>query len=200
MARAHTSKGQSTKDAILVQAFDLSSEIGLEGLSFGILAKRIGMSKSGLYAHFGSKESLQCEVLDTAAARFVDVVIAPALKESRGLPRIEALFANWLKWSTFELTGGCPFMGAATEFDDRPGPVRDSIKGHLRDLLGAITRAAHIAVEEGHFRKDLDPNQFAYEAWGVLVAHHHFERLLEDSSAKERAKSAFKGLINQAKA
>ncbi len=199
MARGQTTKGQSTKDAILNKAFDLSSEIGLEGLSFGILAKRIGMSKSGLYAHFGSKESLQCDVLDTAAARFVDVVITPALKEPRGLPRIEALFANWLTWDTDELTGGCPIMAAATEFDDRPGPVRDAIKGHLRDLLGGLTRSARIAIEEGHFRADLDPNQFAYEVWGVLVAHHHFERLLEDALALERAKIAFENLILQSK-
>ncbi|MBT3222107.1 MAG: TetR/AcrR family transcriptional regulator [Proteobacteria bacterium] len=190
-------KGAKTRDTILDQALDLSSEVGLEGLSFGVLAKLAGMSKSGLYAHFASKESLQCDVLDTAAARFVDVVLSPALKQPRGLPRIQKLFHLWLKWENEQLSGGCIFVAAATEFDDRPGAVRDSLTGHLRDMLGGVARAARIAVEEGHFHADLDAEQFSYEFWAVILAHQHYRRLLDYPDARERANRAFDSLIEK---
>ncbi|MCA9525776.1 MAG: TetR/AcrR family transcriptional regulator [Myxococcales bacterium] len=190
------SKGEATRQAILGQALDLTSEVGLEGLTLGVLAQRVQMSKSGLYAHFASKEVLQRDVLDTAAARFVDVVIAPALKRPRGLPRIELLFEGWLRWGTEELTGGCPFVAAAADFDDRPGMVRDRLIGHLKDMLGTVSRSARIAVEEGHFRADLDTDQFAYEMWGLLVAYQHYRRLLGDPASIRRAHIAFRGLID----
>ena len=191
-------KGKETKNSILQQALDLSSEIGLEGLTFGPLAKRVGMSKSGLYAHFKSKEDLQSQVLDSAASRFVDVVVARALKQPRGLPRVQALFEFWLDWSTDELIGGCPFIAAATEFDDRTGPVRDRLVAHLRDVTGTVSRAAQISVEEGHFRKDLDVDQFAFEFWAILLAYHHFSRLMHRDDARERASQAFANLVHSA--
>jgi AcrR family transcriptional regulator len=194
------SKGESTRSSILHRALDLASEIGLEALSLGGLAKRVGMSKSGIYAHFESKEELQRQVLDATAARFIDVVVLPALKQPRGLPRVEALFAGWLRWSTAELPGGCPFIAAATEFDDRPGPVRDTLVAHLRDVTGMVARAARISVEEGHFRKDLDVDQFAFEVWGLLLAHHHFCRLMRKDDARTRAGRAFADLIEKSKA
>lgn len=193
-------KGDETRHTILAQALDLASEVGLEGLTLGVLAGRTGMSKSGLYAHFESKEALQCQVLDTAAERFVDVVLAPALKQPRGLPRLETLFELWLDWETDALSGGCPFIAAATELDDRPGPVRDRLTAHLHDVLGAVARAARIGVEEGHFRADLDVEQFAYELWGALVAYQHFGRLLGRSDAGERARRAFATLVERAEA
>ena len=193
-------KGDDTRRAILDLALDLASKIGLEGLTFGVLAKRAGMSKSGLYAHFDSKESLQCRVLDAAAKRFVDVVLAPALKRSRGLPRIEELFVRWLRWETEELKGGCPFAAAATEFDDRPGPVKDTLIAHLRDLLGSVSRAAAIAIEEGHFQAELDAEQFAFEFWAVLIAHQHYGRLLGHPDAGVRARHAFDALVGRARA
>lgn len=194
------SKGDETRHAILRQALDLSSEVGLEGLSFGVLAKRAGMSKSGLYAHFDTKENLQCQVLDAAAVRFVDVVLAPALKEKRGLPRLRKLFEHWLHWEGEELSGGCPFIAAASEFDDKQGPVKDHLVGHLQDLLGAIARAAQIAVDEGEFRHDLDTEQFAYEFWAVLVTYQHFLRLLGRPDAGARARRAFDSLVRGAQA
>ena len=192
-------KGEQTRHTILEQALDLSSEVGLEGLTFGVLAKLTGMSKSGLYAHFDSKESLQCEVLDAAAARFVDVVLSPALKQARGLPRIEKLFERWLRWETDEFSGGCVFMAAATEFDDRQGPVRDRLTSHLEDMLGSIARSARIAVEEGHFRSDLDDEQFAYEFWGLLLAFQSYGRLLDRPKARTRARKAFRHLIESSR-
>lgn len=188
-------KGQATREVVLDQALDLCTEVGLEGLSFGVLAKLAGMSKSGLYAHFDSKESLQCAVLDAAAQRFVDVVVAPALKEPRGLPRLEKLFERWLDWESNEFSGGCPFIAAGTEFDDRKGRVRTCLIGHFRDLSGAIGRAARIAIEEKHLRNDLDVDQFTYEFWAILVAHHHYRRLLADPNSDERAHQTFRTLI-----
>ena len=192
-------KGRDTRTSILGHALELTSEVGLEGLTIGVLAKRASMSKSGLYAHFGSKEELQCAVLDTAAERFIDLVVAPALKRPRGLPRLETLFARWMMWETDALTGGCPFIAAAGEFDDRDGPVRDHLVGHLRDLLGAVTRAARIAVEEGHLRADLDVEQFAYEVWATLLAYHQYARLMRTSDAAERARTAFAHQLEQAR-
>ncbi len=191
------SKGDQTRQTILRKALHLCSEVGLEGLSIGMLAKSTGMSKSGLYAHFKSKEGLQCQVLDAAAERFVDVALAPALKKPRGLPRLRALFDLWLRWETNELRGGCLFVAASTELDDRPGPVRDCLVGHLQDMLGAIARAAQIAVEEGHLDQQLDTAQFAYELWGVLLAHHCYERLLGAPQSVDRAHQAFDGLLER---
>jgi len=188
-------KGERTKQAILDHAMQLSSEVGLEALSIGGLAKRAGLSKSGLYAHFDTKETLQCEVLDNAAARWLDVVLTPALKAPRGVPRLEALFEQWIAWERDELDGGCPFIAAGTEFDDRPGPVRDCLKGHLRDMLGAVGRAAEIAVEEGHLRADLDTDQLAFELWGALLAYHHYRRLLDADDAGARARRALASMI-----
>lgn len=193
------SKGEQTRSTILHHALDLASEVGLEAVTFGVLAKRTGLSKSGLYAHFDSKESLQCAVLDSAAARFVDVVVSPALKQPRGIPRLERLFELWLKWGNDELTGGCPLAAAATDFDDRPGPVRDHLVGHIKDLLEMVSRAARIAVDEGHFAADLDTTQFAYEFWGALLAQQHFRRLLADPQADARAERAFRRLLDRSR-
>lgn len=192
------SKGDETRAAILEQALDQSTEVGLEGLSVGTLARRVGMSKSGLYAHFDSKEDLQCQVLDTAAERFVDLVVRPALERPRGRPRVEAFFELWLAWSSSGLTGGCPFVAAATEFDDRPGPVRDTLAGHLRALTATIARAATIAVEEGHFRSRLDTERFAFDVWAIVLAYHHYARLLDDPAARGRAVTAFETLVDAA--
>jgi AcrR family transcriptional regulator len=191
-------KGEETRRAILKQALDLSSEVGLEGLTVGVLAKRVGMSKSGLYAHFESKEDLQSEVLDAAAERFVDVVLAQAIKKPRGLPRLQALYELWLEWATGELSGGCPFIAGAAEFDDRPGPVRDNLVSHLSGSFGAVARAARISVEEGHLREDLDVDQFAWEFWAILLAYHYFSRLMRHEDARARADQAFANLIRNA--
>lgn len=192
------SKGAKTQGAILQQALDLSSEIGLEGLSIGTLAKRVGMSKSGLYAHFQSKEELQCQVLDTAADRFSLAVARPAVGRPRGVPRVRAIFELWLDWSTSGFKGGCPLVSAATEFDDREGPVRDRLVFHFRSMLDFIARAVRIAVEEGHFRDDLDVDQFAFELWGTLLAYHHYCRLMHRRDARDLAQRTCEDLIRKA--
>lgn len=191
-------KGEDTRGAILRQALDLTSEVGLVGLTIGELARRAGMSKSGLYAHFESKEDLQSQVLDAAAGYFVDMVIAKALKQPRGLPRVTALFHLWLDWSTRKLSGGCPFIAAATEFDDRAGPVRENLVAHLRDVTETVVRAAQISVEEGHFRRDLDVAQFVFEFWGIILSHHQSSRLMGQEDARARADKAFANLVTAA--
>ena len=192
------SKGDDTRNAILRQALDLSSEVGLEGLTIGTLAQRVGLSKSGLYAHFGSKEDLQSQVLGAAGGLFVDEVLAHALKQPRGLPRVRALFERWLDWTTETLSGGCLFVTAAVEFDDRPGPVRDTLVAQQRDVIEMISRGARLGVTEGHFAADLDPEQFAFEFWAILLSYHYFSRLLRTGDSRARASRAFEKLIQDA--
>lgn len=191
-------KGQATRAHILDLALDLSTELGLEGMSVGVLAKVVGMSKSGLYAHFSSKEALQVAVLDHAAMLFVDRVFKPAVAQPRGLPRVRALFEGWMAWSGTEFPGGCPFVQAATDMHARPGPVRESVGRHLRDVLDVIERSARTAVESGEFRQDLDLQQFAYEFWANIVSYQHYGHFLELGHAPERARLAFEGLVQRA--
>jgi len=129
-------------------------------------------------------------------ARFIETVIAPGLREPRGEPRVRALFERWLEWEDASfLPGGCPFISIANELDDRPGPLRDRLVGCQRDWLQALATAARIAMAEGHFRTDLDPDQFAYDLYAIILAYHHFSRLLRDPMAEQRARQAFEGLL-----
>jgi AcrR family transcriptional regulator len=194
-------KGEETRAAILDHAVALASRIGLGGLSIGDLARETGLSKSGLFAHFDSKLNLQLEVLRTSADRFVASVLAPALKKPRGVPRIRALFENWLSWSKQAwLPGGCFFVAAANELDDQPGPLRDQLLAYQRDWISALTTAARIAVEEGQFRKSLDRSQFAYDFYSILLAYHHFSRLMADQKAEARARRSLEKLIQDSRA
>lgn len=195
--RRDPSKGDETRRAILDQAVDLSSEVGLEGLTIGSLAKRSGLSKSGLYAHFDSKEALQCEVLDATAAAFVDRVVAPSLKEPRGLQRLRALFERWLDWECEEHSGGCPFVAATVEFDDRPGVVRKRVMHHLKDLLELLSQGAETAIVEGDLDEALDPENFAFEVWGLLLSFQTYSRLLERKDAQSKALGAFEALLQR---
>jgi AcrR family transcriptional regulator len=193
------SKGDETRSLILDQALAQASEVGLEALSIGGLARDMGLSKSGLFGHFESKENLQLEILEMAAERFVQQVIAPALKEPRGIPRVRALFESWLAWERSpSMPGGCVFMAVANELDDRPGPVRDRLVAYQRDMIEALVTAAGIAVSERHFRPDADPRQFAYDLYSIVLAYHHFSRLMDDPDAEARARRAFATLLEHA--
>lgn len=193
-------RGNSTRASIVDHSLALASEVGLGGLSIGDLAARTGMSKSGLFAHFGSKESLQLEILDEAKRRFVDMVAAPAFREPRGLRRLQALFDNWLAWSRAEFApGGCIFIATASELDDRPGPLRDALVAMQREWLDAIATAARQAVEIGELAPATDPEQFAYSFYSIALAHHHFSRLLRDAGAETRARRAWADLLAQAR-
>jgi len=191
-------KGQDTKERILGQALDLVSTVGIEGLSIGELAKATEMSKSGLFAHFNSKEDLQLEVLRTGTTHFIETVVSPALREPRGEPRVRALFERWLVWETLR-AGGCPFMAATFELDDRPGRLRDVLETTQRQWIDTLTTAILIAMDEGHFHSDIDADQLAYEIYGVFMAFHLYHRLLRDPDARRRATDALDYLLRSAK-
>jgi AcrR family transcriptional regulator len=195
------SKGEETREAILTHALGLATRIGFEGLTIGRLAEDLQMSKSGLFAHFRSKEALQLEILRMAGERMIESVVRPALAAPRGEPRVRALFERWLAWEQSpSLPGGCPFMSASFELDDRPGPVRDFVVQNLRDWMDTMAGAARIAVQEGHFRADLDCEQFAYDCQGIGLAFVHSSRLMHDPNARVRAQRAFEALLTACRA
>jgi AcrR family transcriptional regulator len=194
------SKGEQTRHAILERAAGLASQIGLEGLSIGRLAGALDLSKSGLFAHFRSKETLQVETLRFAADLFVERVIRPALQAPRGEPRVRALFERWLAWAKASpLPGGCLFVASASELDDREGPARDEVVRQQRDWLELIANVARTAVREGDFRSGVDVDQFAHDLNGVMLAYHHASRLLRDQAAEARARRAFEALLRAAR-
>jgi AcrR family transcriptional regulator len=187
-----STKGLQTRAAILDAALDIASRDGLEGLSIGRIAERLDMSKSGVFAHFGSREDLQIAVIDEYARRFMDAVFHPAIRQPRGLPRLTAMFENWLhRVQTVEIPNGCVFISGAVEFDDREGPVRDRMEAVNRGWQGEMQTAARQAIACGHLRADCDPAQLVFELYGVMLALHHDARLLRDARAVERARRAF---------
>ena len=188
-------KGEETKQAIIDQALELASTVGLEKLTIGSLASATGMSKSGLFAHFNSKEQLQLQVLAEARQRFIEMVIAPAMQKPRGEARLRSIFESTMKQWEEDLPGGCIFHAVSAELDDQPGPARDYLVETQRDYADTLRRAAEIAVEEGEFRKDLDLDQFVFELGSITAAHHHFGRLLGDPEADQRARKMFEGLL-----
>lgn len=190
-------KGEETRQAILSRAFELANVVGVSGLSIGRLAEATGLSKSGLFAHFGSKEALEVAVIEEASRQFVQTVMVPALRQGRGEPRIRALFENWMVWGM--RPGGCFFVGATAELDDRPGPPRDALIQTSKDWIDELNKAARIAISEGHFRADLDPEQFAFEEYGIMLGLHTYHRFLEAPDAVARARHAFERLLDAAR-
>lgn len=194
------SKGEQTQERIVERALQLATRDGLDGLTIGRLATEMGLSKSGLYAHFSSKEDLQLQVLRAAARHFSESVVRPALTAPRGELQVRALFERWLGWSNDPTwPGGCIFIAAAVEFDDRPGPLRDYLVATQRTFLAAIAKVARLAVQGAHFRPDLDPEQFAFDLYSIVLGYHHSKRLLSDARAEERARTAFERLIYSAR-
>jgi AcrR family transcriptional regulator len=190
------SKGEETRERILERAFRLAGRDGLDGLSIGTLAAQLGLSKSGLFAHFGSKEDLQVAVLGAAARRVEDQVVRPAFRAPRGEPRIRQLFENWLRWcSDPAMPGGCIFMAAATELDDKPGRPRDFLVATQKQMLATMARSVQLAVEARHFRSDVDGEQFAFELYALILGYSHWKRLLGDARAERRTRLAFDRLL-----
>ena len=189
-------KGEETRERILESAYRLASRDGLLGISIGVLATDTGLSKSGLFAHFGSKEDLQVAVIDAAARRFEETVVRPAFEAPRGRPRLKRWFDNWLQWfADPDSLGGCIFIAASAELDDHEGRPRSALVGHQRRLMKSIAKAVALAVEVGHFHRHLDGEQFAFEMYGILLGLSHARRLLRDPKAEERARTAFDRLL-----
>jgi AcrR family transcriptional regulator len=189
-------KGQQTRAAILEAALGLASHMGLEGLSIGALAEVTQMSKSGVFAHFGSREELQISVIREYHARFEEEVFFPAIREPRGLPRLRALFERWVRRVSVEIDSGCIYISGAVEFDDRPGPVRDALAGMVRAWHAALERAIRVAVEEGQLRPDTDPTQMLFEVHGLILALHHDARFLRIPGALDRARAGFERTLS----
>ena len=184
-------KGRQTRATILDAALGLASHMGLEGLSIGALAEVTQMSKSGVFAHFGSREELQIAVVRDYHAKFADDVFFPTLQVARGLPRLRALFERWVQRVAVEIDSGCIYISGAVEFDDRPGPVRDALAAMVQAWHAALGRAIRIAVDEGHLREDTDPAQMLFEMHGLILALHHDARFLRIPGAPERARAGF---------
>jgi AcrR family transcriptional regulator len=184
-------KGQQTRAAILEAALGLASHMGLEGLSIGALAEVTGMSKSGVFAHFGSREELQISVIREDHSKFEEEVFFPAIREPRGVPRLRALFENWIKRVSVEIDSGCIYISGAVEFDDRPGPVRDALADMVKAWQAALGRAIRLAVEVGELRTDTDPEQMLFEVHGLILALHHDARFLRNPGAVGRARAGF---------
>lgn len=190
-------KGEQTRQAILARAFELAKTSGLSGLSIGRLAEDTGLSKSGLFAHFGSKEALCVAVVEEATRQFVAFVMAPALQQPRGEPRIRALFERWVLWG--QRPGGCFFVAAIAELDDQPGPPRDAVVQATRDWLDALATAARIAVAEGHLRPELDPDQFAFDVYGIMLGFHAYQKFLRAADSLARARQSLARLLVSAR-
>ena len=188
-------KGEQTRAAILDVALELASRNGLEGLTIGLLADRMSMSKSGVFAHFGSREDLQLEVVKLYHHRFEQEVFFPSIKEPRGLPRLVAMFSRWIKRVSVEIASGCIYISGAVEYDDRPGPIRDELVSMVMAWQNALLRCVRQAIEIGHLRADTDAQQLVYEMYGLILALHHDARFLRAPGAVERAKSGFERLI-----
>ncbi len=190
-------KGEKTKAIIVDAALGLATQIGLEGLSIGALAEVTGMSKSGVFAHFGSREELQISVVREYHTRFEAEVFFPALEVQRGLPRLQALFANWMKRTSVEIDSGCIYISGAVEFDDRPGPVRDAIASSVRTWLAAMDRAVRQAQELGQLDAHADPSQILFEIHGLILALHYEARFLKTPSSIERAVKGFNSILER---
>jgi AcrR family transcriptional regulator len=189
-------KGQQTRAAILDAALGLASHKGLEGLSIGAIAEVTRMSKSGVFAHFGSREELQISVVREYHAKFEEEVFFPAMREPRGLPRLQALFARWVRRVSVEIDSGCLYISGAVEFDDRPGPVRDALASMVQAWQNALGKAIRLAMQEGHLRSDTDPSQMLFEVHGLILALHHDARFLRNQGAIERARGAFDRIVH----
>jgi len=189
-------KGELTRAAILDVALGLASRDGLEGLTIGLLADKMNMSKSGVFAHFGSREDLQIEVLKLYHHHFEQEVFFPSLKEARGLPRLVSMFSRWVKRVTVEIASGCIYISGAVEYDDRPGQIREELVGMVQTWQEALHRCVVQAIDMGHLRSDTDPQQIVYEMYGLILALHHDARFIKRPGSVDRAQLGFERLLD----
>jgi AcrR family transcriptional regulator len=191
-------KGEETRAQILAAAVEQASQSGFESLTIGSLAEKTGMSKSGLFAHFGSKLDLQLAALDESARQYTEAVFMPALKAPRGVKRLRALFEGWISWpQRASLPGGCPIDAATREYQHQPGPMRDAVLDRQRQLDATLMKSVQLAIETGEFRADADTRQFAFELLAIILAFYRTELLLGADEASARARSAFDHLVTR---
>jgi AcrR family transcriptional regulator len=188
-------KGELTRASIVATALELSARVGLEGLTIGALAERVQMSKSGVFAHFGSREDLQIAVLKAYEQRFVEDVLLPGLKARRGLARLCAIMERWLERTAVEAASGCLWISGATEYDDRPGAVRDELVAMVRSWQRELSRAAQQALEAGDLRCGTQVAEMVFELYGVVLVLHHDTRLLNNPDSLARARRVFHRIL-----
>ncbi|WP_343592996.1 TetR/AcrR family transcriptional regulator [Paracidovorax wautersii] len=188
-------KGQQTKAVIVEAALGLATHIGLEGLSIGALADVTGMSKSGVFAHFGSREELQISVIREYHVRFEQEVFYPAMNAPRGVARLRAMFDHWMQRTSIEIDSGCIYISGAVEFDDRAGPVRDALASSVLTWLAAMKRAIEQAKELGQLRADVSPDQMLFEIHGLILALHYEARFLQTPGSIDRANAGFDNIL-----
>lgn len=194
-------KGIRTREQILDQAIRMASVLGLEGLTIGNLAGTLHMSKSGLFAHFQSKENLQKMVVEATAARWIQFVFEPAVQKPRGLARVQALFEGWLAWESAEfLPGGCLIMSSAFEFDDRPGEIHDLLVSFQRRLYDTFEKAVRLAIDEGDFHAALNEKAFVFAWVGLFLAFIHRRRMLGFDDAETMLRQGFAALVDRNRA
>jgi AcrR family transcriptional regulator len=193
------SKGSNTYDRLVDSGLKIGSTVGIRGVTLGNLATDAGLSKSGLFAHFGSKDDLQIALFNHAKALAGRTVAEPAFRQPEGLARLRALIDNWFGWTgRADLPGGCPFAAAAFEFDDLEGGVRDYVVSAHQEWVGLLEALTQDAVTTGEFRHDLDVEQFVWELHGIYLSNHVSQRLLKDPKAKERRRTAVDRLVSEA--
>lgn len=188
-------KGSLTKSIILQAALDIASKSGLEGITIGHLAESVGMSKSGVFAHFGSREELQIEVIRKYYQHFSEIVFLPALSKPKGLPRLRYMIEAWLKMSVGKNTSSCFFIAGAAEFDDRPGIVRDELINSVEDWRSALLRAIKESVLAGHLQKNVVPRKMLFHLYSIVLGAHHDSRFLENPKSLALANKLIKDIF-----
>jgi AcrR family transcriptional regulator len=190
------SKAGLTHAAIVDAGVAMAQETGLESLTIGTVAERVGLSKSGVFSRVGSREELQVAVLSEYARRITERALLPALRAPRGLPRLRTMWSSWLDWVRDEKLGSsCLFISGAVEYDDRPGPVRDAVFAGLAEWRRQFARAVRQSIDEGHLRPETDPEQIAFELFSIILGAHNDIRLFHDARAFTRARAAFDRLL-----
>lgn len=194
-------RGAETRRLILDEAMKIASVHGIQGITIGDLAKKVGMSKSGLFAHFENKDNLQLEILKLASEMFVNKVLLPAFEAPKGVPRIKAIFENWIEYLNDDSTlpGGSVFISASFELDDRPGLLKDFVHKSQNDLILSIEKAVQIAIDCNHFKTSTNKSEFAWKFYSYVLGYHHFQRMLHNPKAKELIENGFNDLIKESK-
>ena len=193
-----STKGEETRSAILAAAVEQASAGGFESLTIGTLAEKTGMSKSGLFAHFGSKQDLQLAALDEAARKFTEQVFLPALKAPRGLKRFRALVENWISWPhRASLPGGCPIDAASREYQHQPGAMRDAVVERQKNLDRELAKTIQMAIDTGELKSSTDARQVSFETLGLILAFNRVQLLFGPHEASQRARAAFDRLVDQ---
>jgi AcrR family transcriptional regulator len=180
---SESKKGLMTKSLIIQAALDIASKSGLESLTIGNLAEAVKMSKSGVFAHFGSREELQVAVVRGYYQQFEDLVFAPALLKPKGLPRLREMIKAWLKMSIGDGTSSCFFISGAAEFDDRSGIVRDELVRSVEDWRAALLRAIKEAKNTGHLKKNVSAEALLFQLYSIVLGAHHDVRFLQNSKS-----------------